>query len=71
MRRRRMAISARGHPYRTVLFILHQSFVVQNPGGYAITLIVFLVFMDEKRNFANAWCVLCAYHQHLYRLQHC
>jgi len=46
---------------RTVLFILMQSFVVQNPGGYAITLIVFLVFMDEKRNFANACCVLSAY----------
>jgi hypothetical protein len=46
---------------RMVFFILMQSFVVQNPGGYAITLIVFLVFMDEKLNRANAICVFCAY----------
>ena len=29
-----------------VFFILMQSFVVQNPGGYAITFLVFLVFLE-------------------------
>lgn len=46
---------------RTVLFILLQSFVVQNPGGYAITMIVFLVFMDDRKNFATGLAVFAAY----------
>ena len=46
---------------RLVFFILMQSFMGQNPGGYSITLIVFLIFLEKKRNFATMLAVACAY----------
>jgi hypothetical protein len=46
---------------RLVFFILMQSFIGQNPGGYAITLIVFLVFMERWRNFGTGLAIICAY----------
>jgi hypothetical protein len=46
---------------RLVFFILMQSFIAQNPGGYAITLIVFLVFMEKWKNFGTGLAVICAY----------
>ena len=46
---------------RLVFFILMQSFIGQNPGGYSIALIVFLVFMEERRNFATITAILCCY----------
>lgn len=46
---------------RLVFFILMQSFISQNPGGYSITLIVFLVFMERWRNAATAIALICAY----------
>ena len=46
---------------RLVFFILMQSFINQNPGGYAITLIVFLVFMERARTPATMIAVICAY----------
>ena len=46
---------------RLVFFVLMQSFVVQNPGGYAIAMIVFLVFMEGWTNFATALAIICAY----------
>ena len=46
---------------RLVFFILMQSFVVQNPGGYAIAMIVFLMFMEGWKNFATGVAIVCAY----------
>ena len=46
---------------RLVFFILMQSFIGQNPGGYSIALIVFLVFMERERNFAIGLSLLCCY----------
>lgn len=46
---------------RLVFFILMQSFIGQNPGGYSIALIVFLVFMERWRNFGTALAIICAY----------
>jgi hypothetical protein len=46
---------------RLVFFILMQSFVVQNPGGYAIAMIVFLVFMEGWKNFATGLAIVGAY----------
>ena len=46
---------------RLVFFILMQSFIGQNPGGYSIALIVFLLFMERERNFAIGLSVLCCY----------
>lgn len=46
---------------RLVFFLLMQSFVVQNPGGYGIAFIVFLVFLEHWRNFATATAITCAY----------
>jgi hypothetical protein len=46
---------------RLVFFILMQSFIGQNPGGYSITLIVFLLFMERERNFAIGLSLLCCY----------
>lgn len=51
------AVSSR----RLVFFVLMQSFMGQNPGGYAITFIVFLVFMDQKKNFAVRLAIVCCY----------
>ena len=33
----------------------------QNPGGYAITLIAFLVFMEKWQNFGTGLAIICAY----------
>jgi len=46
---------------RLVFFLLMQSFVVQNPGGYGIAFIVFLVLLEQWRNFATATAITCAY----------
>ena len=46
---------------RIVFFVLMQSFIGQNPGGYSIALIVFLVFMERDRNFAIGLSLLCCY----------
>lgn len=46
---------------RMVFFILMQSFIVQNPGGYAITFLIFLVFLEPWKNFGTAVAILCAY----------
>ena len=46
---------------RLVFFVLMQSFVVQNPGGYAIAMIVFLIFMETWKNFATGVAIVCAY----------
>lgn len=46
---------------RLVFFVLMQSFIGQNPGGYAITLIVFLVFMEKWQNFGTGLAIVCAY----------
>lgn len=46
---------------RLVFFFLMQSFIVQNPGGYGIAFIVFLVFMERWRNFATGTAIVCAY----------
>lgn len=46
---------------RLVFFILMQSFLSQNPGGYAIALIVFLVFMERRRNFGTMVALVCCY----------
>jgi hypothetical protein len=46
---------------RLVFFILMQSFINQNPGGYAILLIVFLVFMEQARSPATVVAIICAY----------
>lgn len=46
---------------RLIFFILMQSFISQNPGGYSITLIVFLVFMEKARNPATVIAIICAY----------
>lgn len=47
--------------HRLAFFLLMQSFIGQNPGGYAISLIVFLVFMEKWRNFGTALAIICAY----------
>ncbi len=46
---------------RLIFFILMQSFINQNPGGYSITLIVFLVFMEKARSPATVLAIICAY----------
>jgi len=46
---------------RLVFFILMQSFIGQNPGGYSIALIVFLLFMERGFNFAIGLSLLCCY----------
>lgn len=47
--------------HRLVFFILMQSFINQNPGGYAITLIVFLVFLERAGGPATVIALICAY----------
>lgn len=46
---------------RIIFFILMQSFIVQNPGGYSIVLIVFLVLMEERSSRAMTLAIICAY----------
>ena len=46
---------------RLVFFILMQSFIGQNPGGYAITLIIFLVLTERVGNVATGIAVFFAY----------
>ncbi len=46
---------------RLVFFVLMQSFIVQNPGGYAMTLVVFLVFLEKFRNWATGIAIISAY----------
>jgi hypothetical protein len=46
---------------RLVFFVLMQSFMGQNPGGYAITFIVFLIFMEDWKNWGTAIALVCAY----------
>ncbi|MEO5775143.1 MAG: hypothetical protein ABIQ32_13645 [Sphingomicrobium sp.] len=46
---------------RVVFFVLMQSFIIQNPGGYAITFVVFLVFMERWRNVPTALAIVCAF----------
>lgn len=46
---------------RLIFFILMQSFINQNPGGYSITLIVFLVFLERARGPGTVIALICAY----------
>ena len=46
---------------RLVFFVLMQSFMAQNPGGYAIFFIVFLVFMEKWKNFATGLAIVTCY----------
>lgn len=46
---------------RLIFFILMQSFIVQNPGGYSITFLVFLVFLEPWKNFGVGLAIFCAY----------
>jgi hypothetical protein len=46
---------------RLVFFILMQSFINQNPGGYSLVLIAFLVFTEKARNPATVIAIICAY----------
>lgn len=46
---------------RLVFFILMQSFIDQNPGGYALSLIAFLVFLERARNAPTVIAIVCAY----------
>ena len=46
---------------RLIFFVLMQSFIVQNPGGYAIIMIVFLVLMEGWKNFATGLAIVGAY----------
>lgn len=46
---------------RLVFFILMQSFIAQNPGGYSITLVVFLLFLEKAESRGTAIALICAY----------
>ncbi len=46
---------------RLAFFVLMQSFMAQNPGGYAIFFIVFLVFMEKWKNFATGLAISTSY----------
>jgi hypothetical protein len=46
---------------RLVFFVLMQSFLATNPGGYAICLVVFVVFLERRANFATGLAILCCY----------
>lgn len=46
---------------RVAFFILMQSFMNQNPGGYAIAFIVFLVFLEDMKNVRVALAVVGCY----------
>jgi hypothetical protein len=47
--------------HRLVFFILMQSFIAQNPGGYSIAFLVFLVFLERRSNFGVGLAIFCAY----------
>ena len=47
--------------HRLAFFILMYSFMGQNPGGYAIVFIVFLVFMERWKNFGVGLATICCY----------
>lgn len=46
---------------RLIFFVLMQSFLAQNPGGYAISFVVFLLFMERRKNVATMIAITCAY----------
>lgn len=46
---------------RLIFFILMQSFIGQNPGGYSIALVVFLVFLEKAESRAVMVALICAY----------
>jgi hypothetical protein len=46
---------------RLVFFILMQSFLATNPGGYAICFVVFALFLEKRSNFATGLAILCCY----------
>jgi hypothetical protein len=46
---------------RLAFFILMQSFIGQNPGGYAISFLVFLLFLERKRGFLIGSAIFLAY----------
>ncbi len=46
---------------RLVFFILMQSFIGQNPGGYSLVLVSFLVFSERAKNSATIIAIVCAY----------
>jgi hypothetical protein len=46
---------------RLVFFILMQSFIAQNPGGYAMTFVIFLVFLERWKNFGTGLAIISAY----------
>lgn len=46
---------------RLAFFILMQSFMGQNPGGYAIAFIVFLVFLERWKNAGVGLAIICCY----------
>jgi hypothetical protein len=46
---------------RIAFFILMQSFLNQNPGGYAITFLTFLTFMEKWTNMRIGVAIICAY----------
>jgi hypothetical protein len=46
---------------RLVFFILMQSFMGQNPGGYAIMFLVFPLFLERKRGFLVGLAICLAY----------
>jgi hypothetical protein len=47
--------------HRLAFFIIMQSFVVQNPGGYAIAFITFLVLLERWDNFATGLAIFATY----------
>lgn len=46
---------------RLAFFILMQSFMSQNPGGYAIAFIVFLVFLERWKNVGVGMAIISCY----------
>jgi hypothetical protein len=46
---------------RLVFFVLMQSFLVTNPGGYAICFVILIVFLERRRNFAVGLAIICSY----------
>jgi len=46
---------------RLVLFVIMQSFVAQNPGGYAMTFVIFLVFMERWDGPCTGLAIVMAY----------
>ncbi|HEX6219077.1 MAG TPA: hypothetical protein VFZ35_07370 [Sphingomicrobium sp.] len=46
---------------RLVFFVLMQSFLTTNPGGYAICLVVFVLFLEKRANFATGLAIFCCY----------